>query len=193
MEEQAQGLIQTLKRAATPVDQKLVQFNNLKSSIKHLRVPDAAQPAIFECVKIAIGSQASSQLVSSGFSTLGHLIKRLSLQNQANVVGAHAGRLFPVLLDRFGDARGSHRNAAGQILTELWTYCDKDVERLVRDSAITGSNARAKEMGMQWVVKTSKEKGLQFKGFVPNIVANLEDSDGAVRDVAKHAVIDLFR
>lgn len=193
MEEQAQTLLQTLRRTATPIDQKLAQFNNLKSGIKHLRVPDAAQPAIFECIKLAIGSQTSSQLVSSGFSTLGHLIKRLSLQSQPNVIVAQAGKLFPVLLDRFGDARESHRNAAGQMLSELWTYCDKDVERLVRDTAITGTNARAKEMGMQWVARMSKTANLQFKGFVPSIVANLEDPDGVVRDVAKATVIDLFR
>ena len=39
----------------------------------------------------------------------------------------------------------------------------------------------------------SSENGLQFKSFVPYIVANLEEHDGGVREVAKHVVIDLFR
>ena len=38
----------------------------------------------------------------------------------------------------------------------------------------------------------SSEHGLQFKSFVPCLVANLEDHDGGVRDVAKQAVIELF-
>jgi CLIP-associating protein 1/2 len=36
-------------------------------------------------------------------------------------------------------------------------------------------------------------KGLQFKGFVPSLVACLEDSDGGVRDTAKDCVVELFR
>ena len=36
-------------------------------------------------------------------------------------------------------------------------------------------------------------EGLPFKSFVPYLVANLEDSDGAVRESAKTAVVELFR
>jgi CLIP-associating protein 1/2 len=193
MEEQAQALLQLLKRTSAPNDQKITQFNNLKSSIKHLRVPDGAQPTIFECIKVAISSQTSSQLVSSAFGCVGHLIKRLHLQNQDHVIVNQAGKLYPVLLERLGDARESHRNAASQTLSDLWPFCDKDIERLVRDSAIAGTNARAKETGMQWVVKMHKNEGLPFRGFVPGLVGALEDPDGGVRDVAKGAVVELFR
>jgi CLIP-associating protein 1/2 len=36
-------------------------------------------------------------------------------------------------------------------------------------------------------------EGLQFKGFVPSLVASLEDADGAVRETAKSCVVELFR
>lgn len=153
MEDQAATLLATLKKSSTPVDTKLTLFNNLKSNIKHLRVPDAAQAPIFDCVRLAIASQNSTALVLTGFSSLGHLIKRLNLQNQGNVVVAQAGRLFPILLDRLGDPRENNRNAASQILADLWPFCDKDVERVIRDQAMTGTNARAKEVAMVWVVK----------------------------------------
>ena len=39
----------------------------------------------------------------------------------------------------------------------------------------------------------NKSEGLQFRSFVPLIVANLEDSDGVVRETAKSAVVELFR
>jgi hypothetical protein len=39
----------------------------------------------------------------------------------------------------------------------------------------------------------SKEQGLQFKPFVPRLVEALEDADGAVRETAKMAVVELFR
>ncbi|KAF2760625.1 hypothetical protein EJ05DRAFT_462711 [Pseudovirgaria hyperparasitica] len=192
MDELAQTVLMHLKRSSTPVDAKLTKFNELKSNIKHQRVPEAAQPIIFDCIKFAIGSQTSSSLISSGFSALGHLIKRLTLQNQDSAISSNAGRLFPALLDRLGDARESHRNAASQTIQELEPYCAIDVERLIRDTALVGTNARAKEAGMQWVVKMS-QNGLAFKTYVPKLVANLEDPDGGVRDVAKTSIVELFR
>jgi len=153
MEDQAQSLLATLKKSSVATDTKLTAFNNLKSNIKHLRVPEAAQPTIFECIRVAITSQASTTLVSSGFSTLGHLVKRLSLQEQTNVIAQHAKKFLPVLFDRLGDARESHRNAASQSLADFWPYCHVEVEQLVREGALMGHNARAKEMAMLWLVK----------------------------------------
>ena len=46
---------------------------------------------------------------------------------------------------------------------------------------------------MHWVVRMNREEALPFKSFVPLMVANLEDHDGAVRDSAKSALVDLFR
>ncbi|KAF2837237.1 hypothetical protein M501DRAFT_978278 [Patellaria atrata CBS 101060] len=193
MEDQAANLLALLKKQSVAVDVKIKEFNSLKSSIKHLRVPEAAQATIFECIKIGITSQVSSSLVACGLSSLGHLIKRLQLQEQSSVIVAQGNKLLPMLLDRLGDARESHRVAAMQSLCELWTYLHDPVERAIRDDAMLGSNVRAKEMAMQWIVKMSKEEGLQFKSFVPYIVACLEDADGGVRDYAKHTVVELFR
>lgn len=153
MEEQAQTLLATLRKSSVPIEIKLAAFNNLKSSIKHLRVPEGSQVTIFECIKLAIGAQTSPTLVSSGFSTLGHLIKRLSLQEQTSIIASQTTKLLPILLDRLGDPRESHRNAASQTLSDLWPYCHAEVEKTVREGAIAGQHARAKDMGMLWVVK----------------------------------------
>ncbi len=153
MDEQAATLLATLRKSSTPVEAKLALFNNLKSNIKHLRVPESAQATIFECVKLAIASQTSSSLVSAGFGTLGHLIKRLSLQDQPAVIASQSSKLFPTLLDRLGDPRENHRNAAAQSLSDLWAFNPTEVERLLRDGAMTGTNARAKDETMHWVVK----------------------------------------
>jgi CLIP-associating protein 1/2 len=156
MEEQAQNLIATLKRTSVATDAKIAAFNSLKSNIKHLRVPEAAQPTVFECIKLAISSQASPTLVSTGFSTLGHLIKRLVLQEQTNVIAAQAKRLLPILLDRLGDARESHRNAASQCIADIWPYSHVEAEQTIREGALSGHNARTKEMGMLWVVSVRR-------------------------------------
>lgn len=193
MEEQATALVGVLRKASVPADTKLAQFNNLKSGIKHQRVPETAVPAIFDAIKVAISTQASSALVATSLSTTGHLLKRLSLQGQDALVASHASRLLPTLIERLGDQREAHRTAASQILGELWRFSDKEVERAVRDTALVGTNARAKEAGMLWVASMHKSGGLQFRGFVPNLVSNLEDPDGAVRETAKGVVVDLFR
>jgi CLIP-associating protein 1/2 len=158
MEEQAATLLAALKKPSTPVDTRLQLFNNLKSNIKHLRVPEASQAPIFECIKIAISANTSAALVSTGFSTLGHFLKRLNLQNQTGVVTSQIHKLLHILLDRLGDARESHRNAASQILADLWPLCHMEVEAVIRDNAIKSTNPRAKEMSMLWVVKVRHDR-----------------------------------
>ena len=39
----------------------------------------------------------------------------------------------------------------------------------------------------------NKNENLPFKSFVPQLIANLEDADPGVREVAKSAVVELFR
>ena len=153
MEKEAQDLLAILRRSSVAVDAKLNAFNNIKSNIKHSRVPDAAQAPIFECIKIAITQQTSSNLASSGFSTLQHIIKRLRLQNQTGVIVKQGLKLCPILLDRLADPRETHRTAASQAFTELWQYSAEEVEKIIRDAAIAGTNVRGKEAGMQWVSK----------------------------------------
>lgn len=156
MEEQAATLLSVLKKPSTAVDQKLQLFNNLKSGIKHNRVPDSCQAPIFECIRLAISATTSAALVSTGFSTLSHLIKRLILQNQTAIITSQLSKLLPILLDRLGDARESHRSAASSILADLWPLSHAEVESLIRDNAIKGTNPRAKETAMQWLVKVRR-------------------------------------
>lgn len=157
MEEQATTLLTALRKSSSPIDAKVALLNTLKSDIKHLRVPEAAQPTIFECVRLAIGSQTSSSLASAGFSTLSHLLKRLNLQDQTAVIASQSNKLFPILLERLGDARESLRVAASQSFTDLWPVNHVEVERLMRDVALTGTHPRAKEMAMLWIVKVITE------------------------------------
>ncbi|KAK5017541.1 suppressor of tub2 mutation, partial [Cryomyces antarcticus] len=205
MEQKAASLLATLKRSSAPADAKLAQLNDVKKEIKHNRVPEASQSTIFEALRIAISQQTSTTLVASGFSTLAHYIKRLALQEGTAAVASHGPKLFPAIVERLGDARESHRTAAAQTFSDFWPFCAQEVEHIMRDEAMTGNNTRAKEASLQWAVKASnllsfggfrvmsKDEGMQFKSFVPHMVACLEDSDGAVRDAARTSVVELFR
>ena len=193
MDVQAATLLSTLKRPAASSESKLNLLNDLKSDIKHCRVPESAQATIFECLKLAITQQASSTLASSAFSALGHTIKRLKIQDASgHSITQLAPRLLPSLHDRLGDMREAHRTAASQALAELYPYLASDVEPLIRDETIAGSNPRAKQAGLQWVLKMHKEEQMPFKGYTQAMVARLEDSDGNVRETAKNTLIELF-
>ena len=193
MDVQAATLLSTLKRPAASSESKLNALNTLKSDIKHYRVPESAQATIFECLKLAITQQASSTLASSAFSALGHLVKRLKIQDASgHAITQLAPRLFPALHDRLGDMREAHRTAASQALTELYPFCTADVENIIRDEAIGGSNPRAKQAGMQWVLQMHKDESMPFKSYTQAMVARLEDSDGNVRETAKNTLIELF-
>ncbi|KXT04607.1 hypothetical protein AC578_8629 [Pseudocercospora eumusae] len=193
MEQAAVNLLSTLKRPAAPSEAKINALNALKSDIKHYRVPESAQATVFECIKLAITQQASSTLTSTALSTLGHLLKRLKIQDSTgHAITTFAPRLFPALQDRLGDLRESVRTATAQALCDLYPFLTSDVEQMVREEAIGGSNARAKDAGMRWVVKMHKEEGMPFKSYTQALVARLEDADGTVREAAKAVVIELF-
>lgn len=152
MLEQTNTLLVALKKPSTNVEQRLQLFNNVKSNIKHNRVPEECQAPIFECIRIAISATTSAALVSTGFSTLSHFIKRLQLQRETNVITSQASMLCALLLDKLGDARESHRSAALQIFADLYHLCPTEVEAVMHN-AMKGTNARAKDTSMSWLVK----------------------------------------
>lgn len=155
MEEQAATLLAALKKPSTPVDTRLQLFNNLKSGIKHNRVAEGAQAPIFECIRLAISATTSAALVTTGFSTLSHFLKRLQLQKETSVITSQSQKLLAILVDRLGDARESHRHAASQILADLHQLCHAEVETVIHN-AMKGTNPRAKEVSMQWLVKVRR-------------------------------------
>jgi hypothetical protein len=152
MLEQTNTLLAALKKPSTNVDQRLQLFNNVKSNIKHNRVPEECQAPIFECIRIAISSTTSAALVSTGFSTLSHFLKRLQLQRETTVITTQSSKLCSLLADKLGDARESHRTASLQILVDLHSICPDEVDAVIH-SAMKGANARAKDTSMTWLVK----------------------------------------
>ena len=61
--------------------------------------------------------------------------------------------LMPVLLDRLGDAKDTYRASSSQAFYDAWPASQTEVEKVIREGAILGSNVRAKVAGMQWVTK----------------------------------------
>lgn len=189
MEQQYSDILALLRNHNASTDAKQSSINQLKAHIKHHIVPASVVPLAFTILQIAL---SSSQLVENGFSTLTHLVKRLSLQNLESVLGAQAAKLLPVLVDRLGDSKDRVQERAIHALTEFWPVIPQEVESVIRDKALVGKSVRAKQGAMQWILKMHSNSTMPLKTFVPNIVSCLEDADGIVRDVAKITIIQLF-
>ncbi|KAI9731174.1 MAG: suppressor of tub2 mutation [Cirrosporium novae-zelandiae] len=190
MEAQAIDLHAVLESQHVSMDTKINYLTSLKSEIKHRQVPAVAIPPIFDVVRSAINSR-STTLQASGFSTLSHLIKRLYLQEQADLIAAQGSDTFPILTACLGDAKERVRLQAAQAFTDFWHASPGDVEHYVLSIAMN-DNPRAKETSMQWLVKMNKENGVLIKPHIPKVVDCLEDADVGVRETAKATLVELF-
>ncbi|OKL63831.1 hypothetical protein UA08_00777 [Talaromyces atroroseus] len=192
MESRATELLGTLKNPNISIDAKITALTNLKSEIKQKNVPETAVLPIFESLRVAISNQHPS-LSSAGFSTLGHLLKRLYIQEYHNLVAFHARQLYSICLERFGDHKERLRSQASQAFTDLWAAAPQEVESHVLGIALVGKNARAREMSMAWLATMTREHNILFRAHVPSLVAALEDADSGVRDTAKTTIIEIFQ
>ncbi|KAJ9149024.1 ARM repeat-containing protein [Pleurostoma richardsiae] len=181
----------TILRADAPIDAKVAQVTAVKSGIKQFNVPDTCVAPLFDALRTASSSQ-HAVLVNAGFTALNHLLTRLSRQ-EPKYLAKEAARTMPLLVEKMGDQKEKFRVTALQALGTLYKAAPIDVERSVRNTAMVGKNARAKETSLQWLLQMHKENGLQFRGYVPTLMELLEDADPGVRDVAKTTVIELFR
>jgi len=149
-EEQAANLL-TILRTDASVDAKVNQINNVKSAIKQNNVPDPCVAPLFEAARISMSSQHAA-LVNAGFSTLNHLLTRLSRQEPKYVV-KEAARTLPLVIEKMGDQKEKYRQIAAQCLTTFWKASPMDVERIVKNVGMVGKNSRMKEASMNWVVQ----------------------------------------
>ena len=150
MEQQASHLLPIVKNNNIPLDTKLSLLGKLKAHIKHHQVPEAAVAPAFDVVRAAL---SSSHCVDAGFSTLSHLTKRLILQEQIPILASQGTKIYPSLLERLSDHKDRVRQRAIQALSDFWVSSTVEVEQVIRDAALSGKSPRAKEAGMQWIIK----------------------------------------
>lgn len=149
-EEQVANLLAILRTDAS-IDAKVNQVNNVKSGIKQNNIPDVCVQPLFEATRMSMTSQHAA-LVNAGFSTLNHLLTRLSRQEPKYVV-KEAGRTLSMVIEKMGDQKEKYRQLAAQCLTTFWKATPMDVERMVKNAGMVGKNSRMKETSMRWVVQ----------------------------------------
>ena len=162
MEAKAAELLAAFKNPNLSVDAKVAHLTAIKSDIKQKNVPEGAIPTIFETLRLALTSQHYS-VHGAGFSTFGHFLKRLSIQDQQQWIVSQARNFYPVLLERLGDHKERVRAQAASIFTELWSVASEEVEYYVLQTALAGKNPRAKEMSMLWLANVCSLAAKSFK------------------------------
>ncbi len=148
MENLASNTLTALKSTA-PIDTKLKHLTELKAEIKHRHCPEHAVAPLFDAIRISL---ATPHLTDAAFSILGHLMKRLELQDQGALLQAQGIKTYPCLLERLADPKDRTRQRALQALTDFHVVSASDVEQFVRDHALTNRHPKTKEAGMQWVL-----------------------------------------
>ena len=154
MDSKATELVATLKNLNLAIDAKVGFLNSVKSDIKQKNVPESAIPSIFDALRLSLASSHQT-LLSAGFSTMGHFLKRLFIQEQHGIVASQARHLYPVLLERLGDHKERVRAQAAQAFTDFWPAASHEVEQHVLGTALVGKNNRAREMSMIWLANVS--------------------------------------
>lgn len=152
MDTRATELLSALRHNNISIESKIETLSKLKSEIKQKNVPEEAISTIFGAFRVAISSQHSS-LSTAGFSSLGHLLKRLYLQEEQQAIAHHGRNTYPLLLERLGDHKERIRAQASQAFTDFWTAAPADVEHHVLETALGGKNSRAKETSMLWLAR----------------------------------------
>lgn len=152
MEAKAAELLTVFKNPNVSIDSRVAHLTSIKSDIKQKNVPESAIPTLFETLRLALSSQQYN-VSSAGFSTLGHLMKRLSIQDQQQWIVSQAKNFYPLLLERLGDHKEPVRIKAAQIFTDLWPIAHNEVEYYILDCALVGKNPRGKETSLHWLAK----------------------------------------
>ena len=147
METLASNTLNALKSNA-PIDIKLKHLTALKAEIKHRHCPEHVVAPLFDAIRISL---ATPHLTDAAFSILGHLMKRLELQDQHSLLQSQGLKTYPSLLERLADQKDRTRNRTLQAFTEFHSISAPDVEHFMRDHALTNRHPRIKEAGMQWV------------------------------------------
>lgn len=152
-EEQVASLLAIL-RTDVSNDAKVLQINNIKSGIKQNNIPESAILPLFEAVRASAVSQ-HAVIASAGFSTLNHLLTRLSRQEPKYIL-KEAGRTLPLVIEKMGDQKEKYRQLATACLTTFWKVTPMDVERIVKSSGLVGKNPRMKESCLHWVTEVTR-------------------------------------
>ena len=118
----------------------MTHLTSIKSDIKQRNI---AITPFFKALRLAVASQHSS-LSTAGFSALGHLLKRLYIQEHNHAVATQARHIYPLLLERLGDHRERTSTRSPSLHQSLASRTDRG-----RASGSSGDSTSGEESSCQ--------------------------------------------
>lgn len=168
----ADALYQLISSSDENYNQKSDGINDLKAFVKKDFVDVDQAPKYFEALSIAV--DITNQGISvNAFSTLSHLVKRISMQEpNGTVLKKQSYLVLPIIIGRLGDSKGSTRNAARKALEAYWFSAPKEVEDAIMEISLKHRNSAVVKEAVVWLHHIIKNVSPHFKltPFIPDLV-----------------------
>lgn len=158
-------------RSEIPASHKLAAIVDLKTHIKTNHVNMTQVHFYIEALSLAVDIPDQG-ILSNAFSTLAHLVKRISIQDlTGSILETHASLILPSIITRLGDSRSSSRTAAKNALEAFWLLKPAKVEQYLRDIGLAHRNSTIACESVSWLRHIfSITPHFKLTSFLPTLV-----------------------
>lgn len=168
----ASRLYQIVASPTSDNEAKLRSINELKTHVKKDFVDIEQVPKYVEALSIAVDISDAGILTSS-FSVMSHLVKRVSMQDSSGeVLKSQSYLILPIIVNRLGDTKASARSSAKRALEAYWFSAPKEVEESIMNMALSHKNVKVINESIVWLdhIITNVNPHFKINLFLPHIV-----------------------
>ncbi|ANZ76843.1 BA75_03598T0 [Komagataella pastoris] len=170
-------------------------INKFKTHVKKDFVNLANVPKYFECLTIAINKQENehTSIPILAFSTLCHLVKRVSMQD-ANVLKIIDYFALPVLIGKLDHPKSAVKNSAKKAIKVYWESCPMEVETAIRDHGLMSNESGVvlESLLLLLDMVSTNVQGFTFKPFTSKVVRILKSPKLELQNASKKLLIEFF-
>ncbi|KAI0462447.1 hypothetical protein LJB42_003940 [Komagataella kurtzmanii] len=170
-------------------------INKFKTHVKKDFVNLANVPKYFECLTIAINKQENenTSIPILAFSTLCHLVKRVSMQD-ANVLKIIDYFALPVLIGKLDHPKTAVKNSAKKAIKVYWESCPMEVETAIRDHGLMSNESGVvlESLLLLLDMVSTNVQSFTFKPFTSKVVRILKSPKLELQNASKQLLIEFF-
>lgn len=144
-------------------DEKLLVILKLKESVKREYVDLDEVPSYFQALSVAIDISENG-ILGHSFNTLCHFIKRISIQDDLEMVLKNQSYLvLPILITRLGDSKMSTLTLAKQALETYFIVALQDFEKALLDGGLGNRNTPIVVESINFLLHILKDTDPRYK------------------------------
>lgn len=171
----AEELYSVVVSSQSTNEEKLQLILNQKSHVKRDFVDISQVPKYMEALSIAIDIP-DIDILTNAFSTLCHLVKRVSIQDATSqVLKEQSFLVLPIIINKLGDVKSSSRSSAKKALESYWLSASTKVEQGLLEIGFSHRNPKVVSESISWLNHIIVNINPHFKlgAFVPSLVETL--------------------